>query len=124
MRDVHAEVRNQRTLDVSHRLLRREFRRREKVNLVDSPSGARDDSGGHHDRQRGEKLLGALNWSDASGDQRRLGRWRRIAVGERQRRTPASVRQELPGKDDGTVPPSRRKRAASPESDIKRGVNM
>ena len=71
---VHAEVRDQRALDVPHGLLRRHIRRRQDVNLFNSAADARDDPRRDDSRKRRQELFGALNGKDATRDERRLRR--------------------------------------------------
>jgi hypothetical protein len=69
MTHPHAQVRDERTLDVSDGLLGSEFGGRQNVNLVHRTSGAGDNVRRHDPGKRPEKFFSALYWKHASGDQ-------------------------------------------------------
>ena len=60
MIDPHREMRNQRTLNVPHHLLRRKLRSRQHVNLIYRSTVTRNDPGRNDTRESEDKLFRAL----------------------------------------------------------------
>ena len=118
MIDAHPEMRDQRTLDVPHRLLRRDFGRRQHMDLIHRAVVARNDPRRNHTRQRRQQFLRTLDRKNATGDQAKKSAEAAAAqsFGE------GTIRARTGPNVAADVPPFRRHPVARPGGDFGRTI--